>query len=277
MLSILIALNAIVTLSAGAGEENNCGASEIMAAEAEKVFALPQDAKESCEWYIITNDQRTVRVTWPGSASLTPSVDLESGNCITVITLTAQEGTKWCTGSKDLKAESKSVVRIQRKYPADTKDMQKIELNYQLVNDAECTEDIKKPTDTLQSFDIAKSSGAIKAEISCVWELETTAKKNIEISLNVQSPATDAQCVKVSNAASSGNAATKTICGKSEQNTFTGDAGSNVLVAFDGPKSGAENQIQNFKVNYRLLSAGSSMSSTLAIFGYLAVVILMRN
>ncbi|VDP19008.1 unnamed protein product [Echinostoma caproni] len=157
-------------------------------------------------------------------------------------------------------ATSKGYVTITRDKPTEdppgsAKALQKIQLIYKLVDDAQCSEVASAPTETQQYFQILKDSNFVAENaVACRWTLTAIQGKSIRVSLDVNSPIADKQCITVSNAVTEGDPEPQTICGTTGKNIFTSAVGKGVNIEYESPIVDGKPSNTNFKVTYQLVS-----------------------
>ncbi|VDP88552.1 unnamed protein product [Echinostoma caproni] len=198
-----------------------CGETNLVANEAPKELILPKEAAPDCKWNITTTTWRTIQLSWPKD-SAEDCVKLEGPSI-------AKENEEWCAKTAK-NVQAKAYVIVTRKpsepsLPASNQEVKEIKLFYQLVNDAECSTGVAKPT----------------VEIQSLMYLQ-------------EQPHGQMRCVKVTYADSTSSTTPQEICGEEGKNVFTADVSKAVIVTFENPSGSAGSEMENFKVYYQLVN-----------------------
>ncbi|VDP80169.1 unnamed protein product [Echinostoma caproni] len=198
-----------------------------------------------CSWSLPTTDGKKIRVALDVDSTKTEN------QCVTVADADKTKASLICGKEQEntYVSSGKDVVITYGEQDTGKTAVANFEIHYQFVNSAECTTDVAKPTDKLQSFDVSQKD-TITAGTTCTWGIASTEKKSLQLSLELNPPDTNAHCVKVSETGNTGASGESTICGEEGKNLFTADAGKNIIVTYEGPVVGEG--IKDFQVYYQL-------------------------
>ncbi|VDP85303.1 unnamed protein product [Echinostoma caproni] len=232
-----------------------------MATETKTELVLIPEVPGECISNIQAATQRTIQLSWPSDQGKNSAEADTEKQCVTVFNGDSSSGKQIC-GIKDKNVFtgdlSKNLV-ITYEAPKDTgkTGVKKFEVTYQAVSDTRCTDTPNPPTNVVQSFKVVKDVETIPADLVCAWNISTTANKNLRISLNVNSPSTDSQCVTVSN---DDNSNEKKICGKEKENEYVSN-GKGVHITFEQQAT----SLPNFEIFYKYGATSSPFCAAFSL------------
>ncbi|VDP83697.1 unnamed protein product [Echinostoma caproni] len=250
-------------------DDDKCGKKDYVATGVEQALVLPATRDETCKWNITTTSHREIEITRvPSTAPVSDEINSKD-QCVTVYNTDGSHwelGQKICAeqGKNHFTGEAGKDITIEFEAPKDPSQMMsnfKVYYVYDTVSDERCGQVPGKPTTTDQYFMVAQTGDVIPKGLLCLWSIPTSDGKGIRVSLDVQSPKTDTQCVAVANADQTG---ASIICGKQQNNTFTSSPGKGALVAYADELAGGTQQ-SNFKIHYQLDVATKSMLPTMLL------------
>ncbi|VDP89832.1 unnamed protein product [Echinostoma caproni] len=215
-----------------------------------KITQADQIVREiACFWELKSAPSKRIQIT------LEPTSANNKDQCIMVNLINnkdpAAAKTICCEKENNIyKGEMGKDVIVVFESPKGSDDtyVKNFQVTYQLdtVQDNKCAEIPGPPTNSDQSFTVAKSGATIPADLICNWTIPTSNGKNIRVSLDVGSSQSETQCVTVGNEDMTD---AKNICRTAQGNTFT-STGKGVLIVYDGETSGSSSQ-ENFKIHYQ--------------------------
>ncbi|VDP71579.1 unnamed protein product [Echinostoma caproni] len=206
--------------------------------------------KIACVWLLKSSSDKKLEI------SLDAKTPVDMGQCITVSyagSTDAMSAKRICCqeGNNVFTAEAGKDITVAFESSSEEGTfIDNFKVYYQLVSDKvennRCNEIPGPPTNNDQSFTVAESGDTIPAGLVCTWNISTSGGKSIRVSLDVEPPKTEKNCIRITNEDKSG---AKEICGKEQSSTFTSN-GLGVVVSYDGKTAASADQA-NFKIHYQ--------------------------